>query len=229
MGENGCELTHGIAAELALGVALGEERDRALRHVEECASCRRGLVELGELVDELMLLAPEREPPVGFESRVVSSATQDRRPPRWRRFVASVAAAAIAAAATGTAAHVLTRDERTVAAQFRTALTRAGGQYFGVEFLHEEGGGRAGHVFVYRGDVSWAFVVPSGELPGSFRVEMTTRDGRTLEAGGIDPAGEGGGAGLVLPVDLEVIESIRLIPVGGGDALEAHMPEPPEA
>lgn len=227
MSDNGCEATHEVTAELALGLATGEERAAAVRHVEGCAGCRREVRELGDLLDGLMLLAPEREPPVGFESRVVTAVTQDRRRPRWRRILAYAVAAAVAAAATGVGAYVVTEQDRTVAAQFRTALERAGGQYFGVEFLDEVGGERAGHVFVYRGDPSWAFVVPSAEVSGRFHVEVITREGPTLSAGTIEVAADEGGAGLVLPVDLAAVERIRLVPDGDGTPLEAHMPEPP--
>lgn len=227
MSGNGCESTHEVTAELALGVAAGERRARAVRHLEGCAACRREVAELDDVVDTVMLLAPEREPPVGFESRVVAAVTRRRRGAGWRRVLAYAVAATLAAAATGVGAYVVTEQDRTVAAQFRTALERAGGRYFGVEFLHGPGGERAGHVFVYRGDPSWAFAVLPAERAGGFDVEVVTRAGRRLEAGTIEITSERNAAGVVLPADLADLESIHLVPQDGGSPLEAHLPAPP--
>ena len=67
-----CEHTRQLAAELALGIADGADRARALQHLGECAECRRAVEELSGVTDELLMLAPERQPPVGFESRVLA-------------------------------------------------------------------------------------------------------------------------------------------------------------
>lgn len=227
MSGNGCEETHEVVAELALGVAAGEERARAVRHLEGCVGCRREVAELGDVLDAVMLLAPEREPPVGFESRVVAAVTGPRRSGRWRRVVTYAVAATMAAAAAGVGTYLATEQDRNVAAQFRAALERAGGRYFGVEFLDESGGARVGHVFVYRGEPSWAFVVLPPERAGVFEVEVATRDGRTLAAGEIEITAEANAAGLVLPADLAELASIRLVQEGGGPPLEAHLPAPP--
>ena len=57
--------------EVALGIADGEQRALALEHIAGCPDCRRELEELSSLADELIALAPEREPPTGFENRVL--------------------------------------------------------------------------------------------------------------------------------------------------------------
>src|SRR3954453_20251578 len=95
-----CEETREIAAELALGIVEGEERGRALQHLAECPDCRLKVEELSEVADELLLLAPHREPPVGFESRVLAPLHPAAKPRRRRwRVVLAPAAAAVAAAA----------------------------------------------------------------------------------------------------------------------------------
>src|SRR4051812_3239300 len=102
----GCEQTREIAAELALGIADGEDRAQALRHLTECADCRRAVEELSSVTDELLTLAPAQQPPAGFESRVLARLAPPPPRPRPRRrlrrvLVPLVPAAAAAAVAAG--------------------------------------------------------------------------------------------------------------------------------
>jgi len=60
-----------VRAELALGALTGRERAAALAHLGRCAECQenvRGLTMTGE---DLLRLLPAREPPPGFETRVM--------------------------------------------------------------------------------------------------------------------------------------------------------------
>jgi anti-sigma-K factor RskA len=94
----GCEQTRELAAELALGITDGEERAQALRHLAECAECRRTVEEYSAVTDELLTLAPVQQPPPGFESRVLARLAPPRPRRRLRRILVPVAAAAAAAA-----------------------------------------------------------------------------------------------------------------------------------
>jgi hypothetical protein len=92
-----CAQLHEVAPELALGVLGGAERAEAIIHVNGCARCQALVNELTEVADALPMLAPEHEPPPGFEQRVLA-AGRARRRRSVRRWVASIAAAAAAAA-----------------------------------------------------------------------------------------------------------------------------------
>src|SRR3954463_6257572 len=92
-----CPQLRDVAPELALGVLGGAERAEAIMHVNECARCQAFVNELTEAADALPLLAPEIEPPFGFEQRVLSSGRARRRR-SGRRVITAVAAAAAAAA-----------------------------------------------------------------------------------------------------------------------------------
>ena len=92
-----CAQLRDVAPELALGVLGGAERGEAIIHVNGCARCQALVNELAEAADALPLLAPEIEPPAGFEQRVLSSGRAHRRR-SVRRLVAAVAVAAAAAA-----------------------------------------------------------------------------------------------------------------------------------
>lgn len=92
-----CTTVRELAPEFACDVLDGEMRADVVAHVDECAACRTLVTQLAETADSVVLLAPEAEPPSGFERRVVARLTADRRRSRVRsaRLVALVAAAAV--------------------------------------------------------------------------------------------------------------------------------------
>ena len=67
-----CDQLRTMAAEVALGIVSGADRADALDHMEHCVACRALVDELAQAGDSLLLLAPEAEPPMGFESRVAA-------------------------------------------------------------------------------------------------------------------------------------------------------------
>src|SRR2546423_575254 len=101
--EMNCERVRELAPELALDIAGGEERDRALHHLATCPGCRGVVSDLSALGDELLLLAPAAEPPAGFSDRTLARLTDrsvapvtersviriTERYPRRRRLVAT--------------------------------------------------------------------------------------------------------------------------------------------
>jgi len=130
----GCEHTHDVAPELALGILDGEQRAQALRHLAECPDCRREVEELTSVADELLMLAPEREPPAGFESQVLArlqpppAVTRARR--RTRRLLAPLASAAAAAAIAVAVVLQTTSDDRRLADHYRATLDAGHGSSF---------------------------------------------------------------------------------------------------
>ena len=217
-----------MAVELALGIAAGHERATAVRHLEGCPRCRAEVAELARVLDELLLLAPERDPAPGFESRVLAQMVRPRRAQRWRRILAVAVAVILAAAVTGSSVWVATRSDRQTADLFRTALERADGKYFGVEFLHTPDDARVGHVFVYGGMPSWFFVVVQDQSrAGIFRVDILTHKGETIPVGSLEILPGDGGAGRTLANDLREVSKIQLVPRDGGEVLEAELPKPP--
>ena len=226
----GCEETRALAVELSLGVAAGDERARAVRHLEGCPTCRDEVAALAGVLDELLLLSSEREPPPGFESRVLAQMARPRRAQQWRRILALSVAATVAAVLTGGSVWLATRSDRRTADLFRTALERADGQYFGVEFLHARDGTRVGHAFVYGGRPSWFFVVIRHQTSAAtFDVEVVTHTGKTVPVGPVEIGPGDRGAGSTLPIDLREVSVIRLVPRAGGEVLEAELPQPPSA
>src|SRR5215469_2616305 len=66
-----CAELANVAAELALGVLTGRERAEAVAHLDRCEDCREDVRQLMATGEGLLALLPEREPPVGFEMRVL--------------------------------------------------------------------------------------------------------------------------------------------------------------
>jgi len=91
-----CAEVRELAPELALGILSGAERAEVLLHVNGCSRCQVHVAELTEAADVIPQLAPEAEPPNGFEARVLHRLGEPERRTR-RRWIAAVAAVAAAA------------------------------------------------------------------------------------------------------------------------------------
>jgi hypothetical protein len=224
MTEGGCREVRDLAAEVALGIATGEERARVLEHIAGCTGCRQEIAELAQVADSLLLLAPEEEPPAGFESRVLRHIDQPRR--SFRRRVAVMGAAACIALVVGAGGVLLALGEdRRLADHYRNALAEANGDYFGAAGLFDEGGEEAGNVFVYKGDPSWVFMSFSEvEMPGKYGIQVVTREGERLDGGSLELSAEKRIWAGVLPVDLDEVATIRCVLRGGASVLAARFP-----
>lgn len=229
-GEMGCEQVRELAAELALGIAAGEDRDAALRHLSGCPACRQLVSELSSVGDELLLLAPEREPPLGFESRVLTEIAEPPRPhrlqalwgglravlrrwvPRGRRWVAVAAAAVLAAAIGAGSVFVTTASDRQLAESYRAVLGEGQGSSFAAAPL-QGSQGRIGTVFGYQGQPSWMVVTVQPWVPdeGQLQVQALTRDGRYLTLGKAVLGGGNRAWGGQLPVNLAAVHELRFV------------------
>lgn len=222
-----CRFVAELAPELALGITGGEERARSVEHLAECASCRKLLNELSGLADDLLLLAPPREPPIGFETRVLERIKASRGPQRSRRkplVAVAVAAALLLVVATAAAVFRLTSADRELASSYRRTLAVANGEYFSAEPLLRRGRESESHVFGYQGSPSWVFVVISEPaLSGRFELRLETEQGRRLSLGTMVVRDGEGSRGRAIPVDYHDVEEITVSHATSNEVLEARL------
>jgi hypothetical protein len=215
-----CEETRELAAELALGTVEGEERGRAHQHLAECPDCRAEVEKFSEVADGLLLLAPHREAPVGFESRVLSGLLPAPQPKRRRRLRLVLAPAAAAVAAAAITLGIVSGDLRD-ASHYHQTLKEANGKEFEAYSLYEDGS-VAGTVFSYQGAPNWLLItVAQGHRADLRGAELVMDDGRQVPLNWfhLDPSGSSGGG---IPVDPHDVSVLRLLPGTGGEPLVAH-------
>jgi Putative zinc-finger len=199
-----CDDLRALAPELALGIASGDERARALEHLASCPACRHLLDELSRIADELLLLSPNEEPPAGFETRVLGELPRPTRRRRWLRPLVPAVAAVAAALVAATGVWLSSQDDRDLASRYRETLAEANGKYLAAEALTAPGGQRVGTVFGYEGEPSW--VLEDGERRWLDPVRVAHR---------------GGSGGESIPIDFHEISEVRLIGPGRGNVLQA--------
>ena len=223
-----CASTRDELPELALGIADGERRALALEHIAGCSDCRRELEELSSVADELIALAPEHEPPPGFENRLLGrlAVRQTKpRPARRRRLrrLAFAAAVPAVAAATALAMSISYSSDRRLASQYRAALQGGHGKFFQSAHLSTPSGQTAGLVFAYQGSPSWVFYVMNGRYAnGLYKEQIVTRSGRTFTLPAFRAVD--GTWGISTPVPVRDIALVKLIRQPGGAALKATLP-----
>ena len=203
-----CERLRELGAEVALGIADGEDRAWALDHLTECPECRARIERLSSLADELLMVAPSIEPPNGFEARVTEAIHGPAQQPqrrRRRRWALPLATAAAAAACAAAAVWFALGNDRDLADSYRA--TRP-----------------VGYVYGYQGRTSWVLAVVYDGVPGGrYQLQLVTRDGRKLPLRPLVVAGGRGSIGGATPVDYDQLAEVRLLGPGGREVADSDL------
>jgi hypothetical protein len=211
-----------LLAELATGAATGHERALALRHVARCPGCRTELATLSRVADDLLLLAPVREPPAGFESAVMRRLAPGIDAPRlrrgergWRsgaaRLVAAAAALLLAVSAGVALESWRTAPDRRLADRYRQVLAEPSSPGPRSAAVTTDRGDVVGQVYLYPGSPSWVMVaITAAPEPGNYAMDVVTVEGVRYPAGVCPVTGTTGTIGYSLPVPLGSIAAIEL-------------------
>ncbi len=213
MREHGCAAHQDDLSELALGVLTGRDRARVLVHVESCPGCAEELEHLSRAADAVVQVAPEVEPPMGFEVRLfermgVADVRRRRRarPPRWA-VGAFAAAAAIAALAVGLSLSLSSSSPSSQSASQAPGVATAN---------LVENGGVVGRVATHGGDKPWMLMMLfDSSVHGPVNCVVVTEDGVSHHVGTF-VAKEGYGAWSVpLSVKTQDIRSAEVVSPSG--------------
>ena len=198
-----CPTFEEAAEELALGLTAEPRREELLGHASMCGRCRRLLADLGATVDALLELAPEVEPPVGFESRAVEAMGAGGR--RRRPGILAAAAVAVVLVVAGAVTTFRTADQETdPVAALRTGSGRAIGR---VELVAEP---RPRVIVLVEGPDDWS---------GTWGCELRDKAGRWVEVGTWTAQDASAGVWST-PVDAEHLDARAMRITGaGGDVL----------
>jgi hypothetical protein len=217
----GCDELRDLAPELALGVAVGDERAAALDHLSDCDACREELVHLTRVVDAVVATAPAVEPPSGFEVRALSTfepVAPSRRP--RLPLLAAAAAVIILAILGASAAIVNSRDDRptqqATSAANASLLAPDGREVGSVRIERTSTGGGATRSTL-------VVSVDAGAPEGRYRVQCDYESGRPYGAGQLE-VGPNGLATWRADVTVPTydLRRVRLISTTGDANLESE-------
>jgi hypothetical protein len=173
-----CDAISDDLIEFAIGTLSGRSRSLVLDHLETCAHCDAELESLASVADTMLWLAPEAEPSLGFETRLIEryrSGDVRRQSTRRRRAsVFAMAAVLVALAGFGVDAMVTTHGAtNTPSATVRPITGRL-----------TSDGRVVGQVTISSGSPSWMIMnVDHGTLSGVVWCEVTLDNGRTVNIG----------------------------------------------
>jgi negative regulator of sigma E activity len=231
-----CELIQEELAELALGALDGRSRSEALEHVASCPRCRATLEHLSGVTDTLLQLAPEVEPPLGFELRLVEKlnaanaasaasaasaakprATERARQRWYRRAGPLVAAAAvILLLGIGVGSLLMPRgahnQQQSASPDLATAQLTSHGQVLG-------------EVMTSPGNPAWMFMtINENAWSGTVRCEVTLAGGTTQTVGVFTLSHGYGAWGAPLTSPAGDVRSARLVAADGTVVASAQFP-----
>lgn len=215
-----CDAVQEDLAAIALGIASGRRRAEVLRHVDHCPRCSAELEQLSIIADTMLQLAPEVEPPVGFELRLAARLRESAGPhvmSRWRRAsVWAVAAALVVVVGVGAGSLIGTGNGNPPSTSASPNLTSA------ALIAHGE---TVGEAFVSAGKPSWMFMsIDSGTWSGAVTCQVILAGGQVESIGQFELSGGYGAWGAPLWSAAQEVRSARLVTSAGAVLASASFP-----
>jgi hypothetical protein len=204
-----CEAIVGELPELALGTLTGRTRSEVLEHVDSCPRCRSELDELLLVADALQRLAPQMQPPLGFELRLAerlqgAGIVRRRRSRRVGALTAAAIVAVVLAFGLGTLVASNTGNgSGHPTADLATATLTSHGHAIG-------------ELVISAGNPAWMLVtVQESGWQGTVTCEVTLAGGRVDTIGEFELSGEYGSWAAPLRSPAGQVRSAQLISSNG--------------
>jgi hypothetical protein len=207
-----CRLVADDLEELALGTLDGRARARALAHVESCPRCAAEVAQLNRVADAVLALAPEAEPPVGFEVRLSERLGVAEPAPRRRGRVVLALAASVVALLIGLGAGLAlsggSMPSGTQSADGSADYVTAGALV--------DGGHVVGQVATYGGRPTWLFMNVDRSSPSAeVHCVAVLADGRQVGLGSFWLTAGHGTWGAVLPAGAGDVRAAEVVSATG--------------
>jgi Putative zinc-finger len=216
---SGCRSAADQLPELALSVLTGRDRARVLAHVDTCADCADELERLARTADTVVQVAPEMDPPLGFEVRLFEQMGV-AHPRRRRRFIGHVprwmpvaAAAAVIALGLGLGLGLSSGPSKspTVSAQHKGDAPMVVSAA-----LVGDGNHTVGHVVAFGGARPWMQMVLSDSAArGWVTCVLVTDTGKRVTVGTFDSKAGYGTWGSPLHVDPSRLRAAEVLDSDG--------------
>ncbi len=211
-----CQAFDDLAEELALGMVEEPRRSELLDHAAGCPRCRATLDGLGSVVDRLLLVAPEVEPPTGFESRVLARLTPATMPARRRVPIWAAAAAAVLLLVGGLGAGVLLGRDGSSTSRLGDIVSPDGDTIGSVQLLERP----TPHVLVT--------ITAPRPIPGVRHCELLVSNGTWVEVGTWDVADMAAGVWAVgVSTEQLAATAMRVVDDAGRVLASARLDEHP--
>jgi hypothetical protein len=182
-----CETYQGELVELALGILTGRERAAALDHLDTCGRCAAEVEELARTADQLLHVAPETEPPVGFEVRLFDRLGVKPPKPRHLRLAGAGPQRAlllVAAAAVVAVAGFAIGRSQVPSAPAHTTAVRGHPAEHSADLLAAGSRTVVGEAYTLTGQPDWLLMtMDDGNSTAFVTCELVLSDGHTLALG----------------------------------------------
>ena len=205
-----CDAMRDDLATIALGIESGRRRAEVLAHVERCSSCSDELERLSIVADAVLDLAPEIEPPLGFEMRLarrLQTGAPSRAPVRRRRAGAFALAAAVLVVLGLGVGVLVSSPTSTNPGPASSRLAEAN---------LSSSGHVVGKVILSAGEPSWMLMtIDSGSWSGPVTCEVVLAGGKVETIGRFNLAGGYGAWGAPLSSPAREVRGARLVAPDG--------------
>ncbi|HVB01560.1 MAG TPA: zf-HC2 domain-containing protein [Acidimicrobiales bacterium] len=214
-----CEAIEDELTEFALGILSARRRSEVLRHVGSCVRCSAELERLSIVADTVLDLAPEMEPPLGFELRLAERLQKNttvlgsQRLHRVRALSAAAVLTVVIGIGLGTLATSRSPNTRTwtTTASLTSAAIGSRGQVLGA-------------VFISAGSPGWmVLTVDRGAWSGEVTCEVTFVGGQVETLGRFKLSNGYGTWGVPLTSSAGQVRNARLVALDGTVIANAHL------